>query len=391
MGLLNFLKKRNTSEQPIPDSEKQYYQPDSYYTNKAHQGTQFERDIITFEERKNTSVPSKNGLYVAEILLLEYCSYGTYPNPKDGYPGFWWFEYGIKNVGAKLKSLEERGFIRISLPSESISGLTTAQLKEILKLCGLPVNGKKNDLVQRIKNNLSNDDLSDYISECKYTLTDLGKSELSENKYVPYIHKKKPLGITVWEINSRISKEINWQKNFGDMLWKEFGKQCYQHIKEQNYGFYRNTRFEMAMFLKEEQKYYDAIALLSEVIFWDLTGCGNGFSYNSFLEVEFGLNKQFGSGFLFPYEKSIMTIAPGVIREIGICQRKLKLSDDDLRSFLTENIRNFTAPVQFFTYDEIVDIIFWERDKNILQLKKIYDKAKKRFDPQNPNILSTQK
>lgn len=391
MGLLNFLKKFNTSEQPIPNSEKKYYQPDSYYTNKAHQGTQFERDVITFEERKNTSIPSKNGLYVAEILLLEYCSYGTYPHPKDGYPGFWWFEYGIRNVDARLKSLEERGFIRISSPSESISSLTTTQLKEILKSCGLPINGKKNDLVQRIRNNLSNDDLSDYISECKYILTDLGKSELSENEYIPYLHKKKALGITVWQINSRISKEVNWQKHFRDMLWREFSTQCQQHIKEQNYGFYRNTRFEMAMFLKEEQKYYDAIALLSEVAFWDLTGCGNNFNYNSFLEVEFGLNKQLGNGFLFPYEKSIMTIAPGIIREMGICQKKLNLSDDDLKVFLAESVKKLTSPVQFFTYDEIVDIIFWERDKNVSQLNKVYDKAKKRFDPQNPNILSTQK
>lgn len=176
-----------------------------------------------------------------------------------------------------------------------------------------------------------------------------------------------------------------------DKKWQEYSKQCQKHIKEQNYASYRCTRYSMAMFLKKEQKYYDAIFLMSEVAFWDLTGCDNQFDYKNFLEVTFGLNKMFGSGFLFPYEKSIMTIAPGVIREIGICQRKLKLSDDDLRAFLNENIKNFTAPVQFFTYDEIVDIIFWERDKNVSQLKKIYDKAKKRFDPQNPNILSAQK
>lgn len=242
---------------------------------------------------------------------------------------------------------------------------------------------KKNDLVQRIKNNLSNDDLSYYISEYKYTLTDLGKSELSENEYIPYLHKKKTLGITVWEINKRISKEIDWQKRFRDMLWKEFGIKCREYIKEQNYGFYRNTRYDMAIFLKTEQKYKDAIARFAEVAFWDLTGCGDNFDYMIFLDKIMPL--------LFPYESSSMRVSTDVIREIGICQRELKTSDIQLRQALRESVINSTSPVQFFTYDEIVDIIFWERDKNVSQLKKVYDKAKKRFDPQNPNILSAQK
>lgn len=169
-----------------------------------------------------------------------------------------------------------------------------------------------------------------------------------------------------------------------DKKWQEYSKQCQKHIREQNYTSYRCTRYNMAMLLKKEQKYYDAIFLMSEVAFWDLNGCGDHFNLESFLKINLG------KGFLFPYGKSLL-VAPGVIREIGICQRKLKLSDDDLRTFLTENIKVFTAPVQFFTYDEIVDIILWERDKNVSQLNKVYDEAKKRFDPQNPNILSTQK
>ena len=114
MGVFDFLKRQLVSskaEPPIPNEEKQYYIPDSYYTNLSYPGTPFERRVITFQERKSVSYPSKRGLYVAEILLLEYCSYGTYPRPKTGYPGFWWFEYGIRNVGHYLSELERRGFI----------------------------------------------------------------------------------------------------------------------------------------------------------------------------------------------------------------------------------------------------------------------------------------
>ena len=89
--------------------------------------------VIAFDERKQISFPSKNGLYVAEILLLEYCSKGKYPNPKNGYPVFWQFEYGIKSVDDILKSLEQRGFIRFSTVTENISYLTVTELKNILK------------------------------------------------------------------------------------------------------------------------------------------------------------------------------------------------------------------------------------------------------------------
>ena len=50
------------------------------------------RKVITFEERKKTSYPSRHGLYVAEILLLEFCGLGKYPKPNGRYPGLWWFE-----------------------------------------------------------------------------------------------------------------------------------------------------------------------------------------------------------------------------------------------------------------------------------------------------------
>lgn len=240
MKFLDLFKKKSNSEPPIPESEKKYYQPDSYYTSKTHQGTQFERDVITFEERKKTSTVSRNGLYVAEILLLQYVSYGTYPHPKNGYPAFWWFEYGIRNVGAKLQSLEERGFIRMSTPIESVSSLTTPQIKEILKVHNLPLSGKKDDLVQRIKENLTDNDVSDYISERKYALTDLGKNELSENEYVPIMHKSPDKtdensmfgpAFNVWEVNRRLAKNPDWRAIIEDMKQEQIKYQCEREEK----------------------------------------------------------------------------------------------------------------------------------------------------------------
>ena len=97
-----------SSKDCISADEKQFYQPDSYYTHQFGQPV----NIPTFEERIKNAIPSSTGLYVPEILMLHFCK--NFPNPKNGYPAYWWFKYGVRNVGAMLCSLEERGYIQIN-------------------------------------------------------------------------------------------------------------------------------------------------------------------------------------------------------------------------------------------------------------------------------------
>ena len=206
-------------EPPIPPEEKKYYQPDSYYTSTVPvaavdmNGNYVRRKVITFNEMATKSFPSQRGLYVAEILLLQYCSYGTYPHPKNGYPGFWWFEYGIRNVGYRLETLRERGFIRYSTAAENVKTLTNDELKQLLKLLGQKVSGKKDELIDRVLMNASDEFLVRNITERKYCLTDLGRQELRDNEYVPFLHQSHGT-VTVWEINQELKggDTTNWKK-----------------------------------------------------------------------------------------------------------------------------------------------------------------------------------
>lgn len=255
MGLFDFFKKRGRRKNihasmtdqvlkressSIPKSEKQYYQEDEYYTSKAFEGTPFEKNIATLDERKKTSISSRHGLYVSEILLLFYCSKGTYPNPKNGYPGFWWFAYGIRNVGAALKSLEERGFIQFGPASEALKGLTIAQLKEILGTHNLKLSGKKDELISRVTNNVSERELLDEGIERKYMLTNLGNEELSENEYVPYMHNhSKYSDFTVWDLNLMLGHGDKSQfKKLVDRKHKEIEKR----LEKSNTKFLNNLK-----------------------------------------------------------------------------------------------------------------------------------------------------
>ena len=156
-------------EPPIPDSDLPFYERPDYYTDFVPSFS-FEAQngmlrVQTFAERKRTTYPSPRGLYIGEIALIHQCSYGDYPNPKHGYPGYWWFTYGMKNVNFYLESLEERGFI---------------QMQE---------NGK-------------------------YKPTELGNQEVTDNFYVVYMRSAPGMTVdnleaskdfSVWGVNRRLA------------------------------------------------------------------------------------------------------------------------------------------------------------------------------------------
>lgn len=197
----------------ISDEDKKFYQPDNYYVEYTFYG----RKVITFEERKEISYSSRRGLYVAEILLLNYCTFGTYPKPKNGYPGFWWFEYGIRDVGRALKSLEQRDFIQMEPLANSLHRMTVSELRELLQFCGFDTKGKKGELVNRLSEYENLSDLAFRIKTRKYIVTALGRKEIDENQYIPYMHRHprktdgncpKGPAFNVWEINRRLGGRI---------------------------------------------------------------------------------------------------------------------------------------------------------------------------------------
>lgn len=256
MGIFDFLKK--STQVPASDSlnmkgkpvqgkampwadsstivldERKYYQADEYYTLVTHKGTPFERKVISFEDRKKCSFPTSNGLYVGEVLLLEYCSYGKYPKPSSGYPGFWWFEYGIRDVGHALESLEKRGFLQWCSLDQRLSVLKIDELKQLLAHEGLPTSGKKADLVERIIKGIPDVDQTLPEASKKYSLTPLGQAELLENGYIPYMHKHphkttedSQFGqeFNVWSINKLFPSgdAKNWRTIVGRIELKQFG------------------------------------------------------------------------------------------------------------------------------------------------------------------------
>jgi len=278
----------------VADDERGYYQPDEYYTYYSYPGTEMARKVVTFEERKKNSYPSKKGLYVAEILLLEYCNLGKYPKPKSGYPGFWWFKYGIRDIGHALESLKDRGFIQLSSTKKDT-----------------------NDL--------------------KYELTDLGKEEIEQNGYVIYMHKHRYATtederfgkvFNVWSINKLFpdGDAKSWRQIVGNIEKKQFGVNMAQEVidiknkisKENNESVF--SRDEMRNYLKSQQDFISKEILRGGDGFLEES---KGISYKSI-----GKDKEALVQFFIAIGKKFD--APALYRESAILLRKYKMYEEEL-------------------------------------------------------------
>lgn len=309
MGLFDLFKKKEKrptvavskpkAEPTISESEKKFYQPDDYHTSVVHEGTAFEHRVITFEERKKTAIPSERGLYPAEILLLEYCSKGTYPGPKNGYPGFWWFAYGIRDVGAALKSLEERGFIQLGSISDSIGSFTVAQLKELLVAHGQSTTGKKADLVERVASVVPEIELINAGAQAKYALTEIGSLELTDNAYVPYMHSahnkttedtRFGVEFNVWSINRLLGTgdKSNWKAVVDEQERKmnheteSRNESFMSELKKIDPAGYRALRTQdqqIAAVQKARDQYYEDKDLDGYIAFWEMVWANGGLKF----------------------------------------------------------------------------------------------------------------
>lgn len=110
---------------------------------------------------------------------------------------------------------------------ETLPSMTVAQLKEFAASHGIIVKGKKADIISTITANISVADLEAGIVERKYCLTSKGEKELSENAYVPLMHKAPDKTIeddtfgeefNVWVINRKLG-ENGW--NNADAIIQE--------------------------------------------------------------------------------------------------------------------------------------------------------------------------
>jgi hypothetical protein len=369
MGLFDIFKKPSKQVPPLSGLNVTV----TVSTPKPPTQAELDEQVIPVETRVKAAIASKQGLFPHEILVLDYAH--TFYTSGNSFQGFWWYRYGVRDVQAVLASLVQRGFLEIGDLRAALQKQTGASIKEVLKAHGLKQTGKKDELVQRALAEISEDELNRLFPKRTYSLTVSGKAALEEESYVSYIHRHGIEDLDIWSLNQLIHTEP--YMSFRDKLWGYLNQRSMKHFSDRNFGLYRNCRFNMAQFLKEEEKIADSLAMLAEVVFYDLSGATNNFD-SQFIEI-------YADG-LFPYENSFATTAPGIIAAIVDCQKELELSDADLTAALVERMSKLSTPLQLFSVADCAKIVLLERDENKEALKSVYAKAKREFKQKYPGI-----
>lgn len=272
-----------------------------------------------------------------------------------------------------LKSLERRGFIQPGDLRSAIQNLTVPMIKKELKAIGQKVSGKKAELIDRLLENASLEDLDKKFPVHFYELTESGQQELAENQYVPYLHRHKYM--SVWEMNDRLNHKNPRHFGYRDLIWQFFNEQSLKHLHEGDMGLYRNTRLNMYEFLFEEKRYDQAFNLLCEVIAYDLSGMDN----NEFDDIGKKFRLQLALEYDFPYDHSSVKLPPAIKQWLANLQGRLEFSDGELRQKLLYQFESISLYRRIFTNQECVEIVMAELAEDLDTLDDIYSTAEKRL------------
>ena len=115
------------------------------------------RDRIVDSKIRNDLVKEKlsNGLYPGEVILIDWMS-GKSKNTR--FPKWFYETYDI-NAEESLNKLVKEGYLSEGTPFDSLASLKVSELKELLKTKQLKVSGKKAELISRIKENYTEEEV----------------------------------------------------------------------------------------------------------------------------------------------------------------------------------------------------------------------------------------
>lgn len=360
MGLFDIFKKKNE----MPLEQKQSVTAPSLLLTRSVEFSQ--NEVIPVEKRIKGVKPSCDGLYPHEVLVLSYAP--KFCDNGNNFQGFWWYKYGIRDVQNVLSSLAKRGYIEQGSIADAINMEKMPTIKEELQKRNLKSSGKKADLISRLVENATENELSSVFTKRPYALTGTGAEILKKFEWIPFIHNHMIEDLNIWNLTNLVQTPP--YTNYRDKIWGYLNKRGLEHIKNRDFGLYRNSRFTMSEFVADEGKLEVAFSLLCEVVAYDLSGLSNGFS-KEFLDIY--------SQTYFPYEKSIVTTAPGITSRIKEYAEKLGWEEAELHNRMVDAIEKIQLPFSLFTAKECAEIVIGEIHEDKALLDRIYSTAEARF------------
>ena len=290
------------------------------------------------------------------------------------YPEYIQSKYGIPFPGEILTKLANSGLIRPSNGYESLAKYSGAELKDLCTRFGLKTSGKKEDLCQRLTENVAPAAMESQVMERYWIITDAGHGLLQNYPYIQFYledHKYflESIGLDLPALTRVVSRGNSGR--FRDKLWGEFNRlstEYYQKaVKSRNFHEYCELLHVMALFLEEEGRYNDALSMYMRYMHYRtnfVAGLAAINMYAMYKKVNEAADTLFIDAEILPF------IAKEILELSGECD----YDSQQLQSFMLQTLSKETD-TGVFTPAELVEFIMYGLNKDKAGQEKMCKKA----------------
>ncbi len=226
-------------------------------------------ELSDLEALYNQTVQSKYapGFKVAYVLYLDMFS----KNPSKQFPEKLAKNYSTTPNKLKKQALED-DFIELAPAISEAKNCKVSQLKDILKEHDLKVSGKKDELIERLRDNLSEDELKKYFKSKNYQISSKGVEFLSLNTPILYIFTNKSVSraFSSSEIGKIFEEKQYSQEEIYDIVLDYLKRILDDKLTQERWVDFKIYSNAIAQVQEDKNELKDALSTRIKVFLFDI-------------------------------------------------------------------------------------------------------------------------
>jgi len=326
---------------------KQSYSKDNPYIKKR--GDEYQPfELISDEEVKAETEEGKYNMNIkpVDVIFLERADGHKVG---DEFPNYFKYQYGANPSSLLEKALANNYLIKSDSILNNIEKIKTSKLKEVLKKHNLKVSGKKQELIERLITNVSEEELKTAFPDSYYILNDKGKSIVQENEHIIYYHKSQYLRneISLDKYHNLLKDKTDDGVKY-DIALELLKNNAMQNRDNGDWGLYRNSLLSKARVYEDKQDNQSALELYLTICHIDLSGLSNGNAYMP----------------------STLFLAPGIISLVIELISKLELDKEALKEKYFYCVEELKLPKTRFSKEQSLEYLIRATEENIDKVRE---------------------
>ncbi len=185
--------------------------------------------------------------------------------PNEAYQKYFTYECNITNPRAYHEQLISSGYLIPCTLRDMLGILKVVELKKICEELGVNKNGKKQEIIDRLIENVSPEILNNYTEQNKYySLSQTGEEFLSSHQDYLDLHKNLnyEISLSEYESSKKLTSSSDFYQNALILLRRRLNSTAIPSL--------RNTYYSLAELYKHNEDTYSSLAALLHVLFFDI-------------------------------------------------------------------------------------------------------------------------